>query len=74
VVRFIHGGIEPRTHWIGGRFGPRAGLDDVEKEKSLVSAGNRTLAVQPLARRCSDSSILSPTLYNLHNLITFVFI
>jgi hypothetical protein len=31
--RFIHGERARGTHWIGGRMGPRAGLDAVEKRK-----------------------------------------
>jgi hypothetical protein len=33
---------------------PRAGLDAVEKRKSLAPTGNPTPSVQPLARRCTD--------------------
>jgi hypothetical protein len=29
----------PSAHWIGGRVGPRAGLDDVEKRKFLTLPG-----------------------------------
>jgi hypothetical protein len=34
--------------------GPRAGFDAVEK-KYLAPAGNRSAAVQPIARLCADS-------------------
>jgi hypothetical protein len=37
------------THWIRGCMGVRAGLDGVEMRKN--SAGNRTLAVQPVAKQ-----------------------
>jgi hypothetical protein len=30
------GRFTPGTHWIGGRVGPRAGLDDEEKRKFLT--------------------------------------
>jgi hypothetical protein len=30
---------------------PRAGLDAVEKRKSVAPVGNQTLAVRPVARR-----------------------
>jgi hypothetical protein len=33
--RFTSGEIAPRTHWIEGWVGPRAGLDAVEKRKIL---------------------------------------
>jgi hypothetical protein len=39
--RFTPGNLAPRTHWIGGWMGPRAGLDDVEKRKFLAT-GTRT--------------------------------
>jgi hypothetical protein len=38
-------------------MGPRAGLEAVEKKKSFPS-GNRTWAVQPVARRYTDSKFL----------------
>jgi hypothetical protein len=40
------GKIDPGAHWTGGWVGPRAGLDE---EKNLVTAGNQTPAVQPIA-------------------------
>jgi hypothetical protein len=42
------------TRWVGGWVGPRAYLDAVKKRKSLSPAANRTPAVQPVARRCTD--------------------
>jgi hypothetical protein len=42
----------PGTHWIGGWVDPRAGPDTVEK--NLALAGNRTLAVQPVAHCYTD--------------------
>jgi hypothetical protein len=35
----------PRTHWIGGWVGPRAGLDDVWKRKFLTLAGLELLTL-----------------------------
>jgi hypothetical protein len=55
--RFTSGETAPVTHWIGGWVGPTAGLDAMEKEKYLTPAGNRTTAVQPVARRYIDSAI-----------------
>jgi hypothetical protein len=49
--RFTPGERAPDTHWIGGCMGP--GLDAIV-EKNLAHAGNRTWAVQPVARRCND--------------------
>jgi hypothetical protein len=46
----------PSTHWIGGWVAPRVGLDGVEKRKSFA-AGNRTRAIQPVARRYPDSCL-----------------
>jgi hypothetical protein len=39
----------PGTHCTGGWVGPRASLDDLEKEKSLALARNRTPAAHPVA-------------------------
>jgi hypothetical protein len=47
----------PGTHWIGGYVGLRAGLDDVEKRKSLTIPG---LDLRPL-----DRPALSQSLYRL---------
>jgi hypothetical protein len=33
--RLIHWEMAPGTHWLGSRVGPRAGLDSVEKKKTL---------------------------------------
>jgi hypothetical protein len=30
--RFAFGDRAPDTHWIGGRVGPRTGMDDMERE------------------------------------------
>jgi hypothetical protein len=49
---FTPGERVPGTHWIGGWVDPRAGLDDVEKILDLT--GNRTRAVQRVARRNTD--------------------
>jgi len=39
------------TPWIGGRVGPKAGMDAVAERKILIFAfaGNRTLVVQTVA-------------------------
>jgi hypothetical protein len=37
--RFTSGEIASRTHWIGGWMGYRAGLNVIEKRKSLVPTG-----------------------------------
>jgi hypothetical protein len=42
------------THWIGGWVGLRAGLEAVDKIKSLDPAVDHTLAVQPVVCRCTD--------------------
>jgi hypothetical protein len=44
----------PGTHWIGGRVGPRAGLDDVEEIKFLTLPG---LELWPLGRPACSQSI-----------------
>jgi hypothetical protein len=49
------------THCIGGWVSPGVGLEAVEERKSYI-AGNRTRAVQPLARRYTDRAILTPGL------------
>jgi hypothetical protein len=48
----------PGTHCIRDWVGPGAGLDALEKRKSLVHARNRTLAVQPITRRYTDRHVL----------------
>jgi hypothetical protein len=43
----------PGTHWITGRVGPKAVLDNTEKRKFLTLTG---LELQPLSRpECSQS-------------------
>jgi len=37
-----HGALYPRTHSIGSRVGPRAGLDTVEKKNSQPFSGTQT--------------------------------
>jgi hypothetical protein len=44
----------PGTHCIGGWFGPRAGLDDVEKRKLLTVQG---LELRPLGRPTRSQSL-----------------
>jgi hypothetical protein len=49
---FIPGERAPRTHWIGGWVGPRAGLDNMEKKKCLTPLG---LELRPLSHpACSQ--------------------
>jgi hypothetical protein len=45
--RFIPEETAPRTHWLGGLVGPRAGLNVIKERKKLDPAGNQT----PAARR-----------------------
>jgi hypothetical protein len=40
--RYTPGERAPGIYWIGGWLDPRAGLNALEKRKSLSSAGNRT--------------------------------
>lgn len=55
VSGYIHamvttgGELDSSSHWIGGCFAPGAGLDVLEKGKSLTSAGNRIPDVKPIA-------------------------
>jgi hypothetical protein len=44
----------PGTHWIGGWVGPRTGLDDMEKRKSLPLLG---LELRSLGRPVRRQSI-----------------
>jgi hypothetical protein len=53
-ARFIPGEKVPVTHWIGGRVGPRAGLDGVEKRKFLTVPG---LEIRPLSRPARSQSL-----------------
>jgi hypothetical protein len=57
--RFTPGERTPGTHRIGW-VGPKGGLDAVGEEKNPVPARNRTLAVQPVARRYTDWAIPAP--------------
>jgi hypothetical protein len=51
----LHGhGRAPRIHWIGGSVARRSVLDAVKEIMKLSPLENRTLAIQPLARRCTD--------------------
>jgi hypothetical protein len=45
--RFTTGERAPSTHWIGSWVGPRAGLDEVEKQEFMTLPG---LELEPLAR------------------------
>jgi hypothetical protein len=56
---FTPGEKVPGTHWKGGWLGPRAGLDDLEKRKSLTLLG---FELDPSCRpsrtsRCTDCTI-----------------
>jgi hypothetical protein len=42
------------THWMGGWVGPRTGLDDVEKRKSLTQPG---LELRPLGCPAHNQSL-----------------
>jgi hypothetical protein len=59
LSRFTPGERGPSTRSTGDWAGPRAGLDAVEKRKSLAPAGNLTWTVQPVARRYTGSHGLS---------------
>jgi hypothetical protein len=37
------------THWLGGWMGPQSQLGLCAEEKDLAPAGNRILAIQPVA-------------------------
>jgi hypothetical protein len=45
----------PGTHWLGGRVGPRVGLDAVEKREKSCTAGNQTRAVLRSVGRLPDN-------------------
>jgi hypothetical protein len=47
----------PLTHWLEGRVGPRAGLDDVEKRKFLTLHGLEL----PTPRLSSQQPVTIPT-------------
>jgi hypothetical protein len=58
--RFTPRGRAPGTHSIGGWVGPRAGLDDVEKNKFRTLPGIELQprpVVQPVASRYTDCGI-----------------
>lgn len=59
---------EERAHWIQGRMGPRSGLDAVEKKKSLASARNQTLIIQPVACCYTD---WATRLYELYTCLSY---
>jgi hypothetical protein len=55
--RFTPGETSPRTHWIEGWVGPRAGQDAVEKRKipsPCRESNSRTPTVQPIVSRNND--------------------
>jgi hypothetical protein len=58
-------GKGPRSHWIEGWVGPRAGLEDMEKRKFLILLGLELLpsVLQPVASRYTDYAILAPFVF-----------
>jgi hypothetical protein len=52
--RFTPGERAPGTQWIGGWVDPRAGLDDLQKRKSLTLRG---LELRPLGRPARSQSL-----------------
>jgi hypothetical protein len=52
--RFTPGERAPVTHWIGGRVGPRTGVDEGEKRKFLNLPG---LELRPLGRPGRSQSL-----------------
>jgi hypothetical protein len=48
-------GNRPRTHWIGGWVGPRAGLNIAEKRKVLPLLAIESPPFQPLALHYTES-------------------
>jgi hypothetical protein len=52
----------PSTHWIGGLVDSRAGLNNVQKRKFLIllDSNSNPSAVQPIASRYTDYTILAP--------------
>jgi hypothetical protein len=61
----------PGTHWLGGWINSSACLDDVENRKSYPF-GNRTRAVQPVARRYTDCAIQTPLLNNVKFMLIII--
>jgi hypothetical protein len=57
--RFTPGQIAPDTHCLGGRMGPRFGLNTMEKIKFLTLPG---VEFQPVASPYTDCDILAPKL------------
>jgi hypothetical protein len=53
--RFIPGGKKPRYPLDKRLGGPQSRFGCCREEKNLSPAGNRTLAVQPITHRCTDS-------------------
>jgi hypothetical protein len=52
--RFTTGKGAPGTHWIGGRVGPRAGMDDAEKRRFLILPG---FELRPFGRPVRNQSL-----------------
>jgi hypothetical protein len=52
--RFTPGEGAPAIHCVGDWMGPEPGWTLWTRERSLTPAGNKTLAVQPVAHRYTD--------------------
>lgn len=53
-------GKNPRTHWIGGRVGPRASVNCFwRRENILPMPGFEPWTIQLLASRCTDYAVLA---------------
>jgi hypothetical protein len=46
--------IAPGTHWIGGWFGPRTGLDNLERTETLALPGLEHPPLSSTVRRYTD--------------------
>jgi hypothetical protein len=55
------------THRIGSWVDPKAGLQAVEKRKTLSPAGNRTPAAHPIVHRYTHRAIPAPIIMIIHN-------
>jgi hypothetical protein len=55
---FTPGEIDPGTHCIGAWVSPTADLDIMKEKTSRAHSGNRTPAVQPVARHFIDWAVV----------------
>jgi hypothetical protein len=61
TLEYLPSGQKSRSHWIGGRVGTRADLDNVEKRKFLTLP---ELELRPLGRpACSQSTKVFNKIY-----------